>query len=61
MGAAAGGTAVGAGAVAGVGPARVVVVVMATVVEPMFISCGIRTVAKVLYCQVRVMRGAQGS
>ncbi len=48
-----------AAAVAGV--VQVEVDVTATVVEPMFICCGGRIAAKVLYCLVGVMRGTQGS
>jgi len=32
---------------------------MVAVVEPIFICCSIRTAAKVLYCLIRVIRGAQ--
>jgi len=43
---------------AAAGPVQVEVDVIAAVVEPMFICCGIRTAAKVLYCLIVVIRGA---
>jgi len=53
----------GGGALMGVavGPALVVVVAVAVVVEAIVDSCCNRTVAKVLYCPVGVMRGAHSS
>jgi hypothetical protein len=53
----------GGGALTGVvaGPVLVAVVVVAAVVEAIVNGCCDRTVVKVLYCPVGVMRGAQGS
>jgi len=58
-GAGAGGGGALTGAVAG--PVLVAVVVVAAVVEAIVDGCCDRTVVKVLYCPVGVMRGAQGS
>jgi len=61
--AAAGAGAGGGGALTGVaaGPALVVVVMVVAVVDAIVDGCCDRTVVKVLYCPVGVMRGAQGS